>query len=65
RRIKSVPGSLDATLDALERDHDFMLEGGVFSEELIKTWIEYKRVKEVQEVRIRPTPYEFYLYYDL
>jgi glutamine synthetase len=65
RRIKSVPGSLDATLDALERDHDFMLQGGVFSEDLIKTWIEYKRVKEVQEVRIRPTPYEFYLYYDL
>jgi len=65
RRIKSVPGSLDATLDALERDHDFMLAGGVFSEDLIRTWIDYKRTKELQEVRIRPTPYEFYLYYDL
>jgi glutamine synthetase len=65
RRIKSVPGSLDATLNALERDHAFMLEGGVFSEDLISTWIEYKRTKELQEVRIRPTPYEYYLYYDL
>jgi len=65
RRIKSVPGSLDETLAALERDHDFMLAGGVFSEDLIRTWIDYKRTKELQEVRIRPTPYEFYLYYDL
>ncbi len=65
RRIKSVPGSLDATLSALERDHDFLTAGGVFSESLIETWIDYKRVKELQEVRIRPTPYEYYLYYDL
>jgi glutamine synthetase len=65
RRIKSVPGSLDATLAALEKDHAFLLDGGVFSEDLIDTWIAYKREREVQEVRIRPHPYEFYLYYDL
>jgi len=65
RRIKSVPGSLEETLDALEKDHKFLLEGGVFSKDLIDTWLGYKRTKEVQEVRIRPTPYEFYLYHDL
>ena len=65
RRIESVPGSLDETLTALENDHKFLLEGGVFSKGLIETWIAYKRTKEVQEVRIRPTPYEFYLYHDL
>ena len=65
KRIKSVPGSLDESLDALERDHAFLVDGGVFSEDLIRTWIDYKRTKEVQEVKIRPHPYEFYLYHDL
>ena len=65
RKIKSVPGSLEASLDALEKDHAFLLEGGVFSKDLIRMWIDYKRTKEVQEVKIRPHPYEFYLYHDL
>ncbi|MBV8459735.1 MAG: type I glutamate--ammonia ligase [Candidatus Eremiobacteraeota bacterium] len=65
RKIKSVPGSLDASLTALEDDHGYLLEGGVFSRDLIETWIGYKRTKELQEVRIRPHPYEFYLYHDL
>jgi len=65
RKIKSVPGSLEEALDALEKDHAFLLEGGVFSKDLIRTWLDYKRTKEVQEVKIRPTPYEFYLYHDL
>ncbi len=65
KRIKSVPGSLEASLDALEKDHAFLLDGGVFSRELIQTWIDYKRTKEVQEVKIRPHPYEFFLYHDL
>ena len=65
KKIKSVPGSLDETLAALEKDHAFLLEGGVFSKELIETWIGYKRTKEVQEVKVRPHPYEFYLYHDL
>ena len=65
RKIKSVPGSLDETLDALEKDNAYLLEGGVFSSGFIDNWISYKRTKEVQEVRIRPHPYEFYLYHDL
>ncbi|MBC5805866.1 MAG: type I glutamate--ammonia ligase [Candidatus Eremiobacter antarcticus] len=65
KRIKSVPGSLEASLDALEKDNAFLLEGDVFTRELIDTWLQYKRIKEVQEVKIRPHPYEFYLYHDL
>jgi glutamine synthetase len=65
RKIKSVPGSLEASLAALEDDHAYLLEGGVFSRDLIETWVAYKRTKELQEVRIRPHPYEFYLYHDL
>jgi len=65
RKIKSVPGSLDESLAALEDDHTYLLDGGVFSRELIESWISYKRVKELQEVKIRPHPYEFYLYHDL
>ena len=63
--IKQVPGSLEEVLDALEADHDFLLEGGVFTQDVIDTWIEYKRTHELDAVRLRPHPYEFYLYYDL
>ena len=65
KKIKSVTGSLDESLDALEKDHAFLLEGGVFSKDLIETWIDYKRRKESHEVKLRPHPYEFYLYHDL
>jgi glutamine synthetase len=65
KKIKSVPGSLDETLEALERDHAYLLEGGVFTRDFIETWTTYKRTKELQEVKIRPHPYEFYLYHDL
>jgi glutamine synthetase len=65
KKIKTVPGSLDEALDALESDHDFLLRGGVFTKDLIETWIEYKRKREVDAVRLRPHPYEFYLYYDV
>ncbi|MFH1750447.1 MAG: type I glutamate--ammonia ligase [Candidatus Micrarchaeota archaeon] len=64
KRIKSVPGSLDKALEALEADHDFLLKGNVFTGELIRSWIDYKREAEVDPVRIRPHPYEMYLYYD-
>ncbi len=64
-KIKSVPGSLDASLAALEADHEFLLEGDVFTRDLLDTWIDYKRTREVQEVNIRPVPHEFYLYYDV
>jgi glutamine synthetase len=52
-------------LEALEKDHDFLLEGGVFPQELIDTWISYKRKNEYDAVALRPHPYEFYLYYDI
>ena len=62
--IKQVPGSLGETLDALELDNDFLLAGDVFTPDLIETWIDYKRAKELDPMRLRPHPYEFYLYYD-
>lgn len=63
--IKTLPASLEEALDELERDHDFLTEGDVFPEDLIKTWIAYKRENEVEPFRLRPHPYEFELYYDL
>jgi len=64
-KIPSMPGSLEDALDALQRDHAFLLKGDVFTEELLRTYIEYKRSKEVDAVRLRPHPYEFALYYDI
>ena len=63
--LPSVPGSLPEALAALEADNEFLLQGGVFTEGLIESWIEYKRVHEVDPVRLRPHPYEFHLYYDI
>jgi len=63
--VQQVPASLDAVLDALEADHDYLLEGGVFTEDLISTWIAYKREVEIDAIRLRPHPYEFALYYDI
>ena len=59
-----TPADLGEALDALESDHRFLLEGGVFTEDLIQTWIDYKRANEVDPLRLRPHPYEFFLYYD-
>jgi glutamine synthetase len=61
--IAQVPGSLTEALDALEVDHEFLLRGGVFTRELIETWIAWKR-EEADVVRLRPHPAEFTLYYD-
>jgi glutamine synthetase len=63
--VPSVPGSLDAALTALENDHEFLLKGDVFTSDAIETWIDYKRKREVDPVRLRPHPYEFVLYYDI
>ena len=63
-RIQHVPGSLDEALAALEADHEFLLKGGVFTHDLIDTWIRHKRREEADEVRLRPHPWEFALYYD-
>ncbi|HEY7208612.1 MAG TPA: type I glutamate--ammonia ligase [Gaiellaceae bacterium] len=62
--VAQVPGSLAEALDALEADHEFLLAGGVFSTELIETWIAWKREHEIDPVRLRPHPLEFSLYYD-
>jgi glutamine synthetase len=64
-RIKTMPGSLDEALDNLEHDHAFLLKGGVFSKDALETWITYKREKEVDAMRLRPHPYEFFLYFDI
>jgi glutamine synthetase len=63
--VTQVPGSLDAVLNSLEVDHGYLLEGGVFTPDLIETWIDYKRANEVDPVRLRPTPHEFAMYYDV
>jgi glutamine synthetase len=62
--IASVPASLEASLDALVHDHDFLLAGGVFTQDLIDTYVEYKRDAEVDAIRMRPHPWEFALYHD-
>jgi len=62
--IKTVPGSLAESLDALEMDYDFLLKGDVFTTDVIETWISMKRSKDVAPVNQRPHPYEFFLYYD-
>ncbi len=64
-QVPSVPGSLDAALEALERDSEFLLKGGVFTRDVIDTWVSYKREKEVDVVRTRPHPMEFELYYEV
>ena len=63
--VPQVPGSLDAVLDNLEKDHAFLTKGGVFTDDLIETWITWKRKEEVDYVRLRPHPAEFELYYDI
>ncbi len=64
-KIKSTPGSLGEVLDALEKDHDWLLKGDVFTPDVIDTWITYKRERELAQVNLRPVPYEFFLYFDL
>jgi glutamine synthetase len=61
--VRQTPGSLPEVLDALEADHEYLLDGGVFTPDLIETWIAWKRDNEIDPVRLRPTPYEFALYY--
>lgn len=65
KSVPSMPASLDEALDCLEADHSFLLKGDVFTEELLETFIGYKRKNEAEAVRLRPHPYEFALYYDI
>ena len=64
-KIATVPRSLEEALNALEQDQDYLLRGDVFTQDLIDTWISYKRENEVDALRLRPHPYEFALYYDI
>jgi glutamine synthetase len=63
--VQQVPGSLPEVLDSLEEDHDYLLEGNVFTPDLIETWIDWKRENEIDPIRLRPHPHEFELYYDI
>jgi len=62
--IPSLPSSLDQALKALEDDHEFLLKGGVFTEDLLEAWIGYKRTNEIDAIRVRPHPYEYFMYFD-
>ncbi len=62
--VASTPASLEAALTALEKDHEFLLRGDVFTSDVIETWIEYKRTVEVTAIQQRPHPYEFAMYFD-
>jgi glutamine synthetase len=65
KSVPSMPASLEEALTCLEEDHEFLLKGDVFSEDLIETFIDYKRKNEADAIRLRPHPYEFALYYDI
>ncbi len=63
--VAQVPGSLEKVLDLLEADHEYLLDGGVFTPDLIETWVTWKRENEVDPIRLRPHPHEFELYFDI
>ncbi|HDY88640.1 MAG TPA: type I glutamate--ammonia ligase [bacterium] len=63
--VPVMPGSLDEALEELKNDHEYLLKGDVFTEDVIKTWIDYKMENEVDELRMRPHPWEFAMYYDI
>jgi len=64
-KVPQMPASLDEALENLKNDHDYLLKGNVFTKDAIETWIDYKKTKEVDPMRLRPHPYEFFLYYDI
>jgi glutamine synthetase len=65
KSVPQVPSSLDAVLENLEADHEYLLEGNVFTPDVIETWVDYKRANEVDPIRLRPHPHEFAMYYDV
>ncbi|GAI36470.1 unnamed protein product, partial [marine sediment metagenome] len=64
-QVPTTPGTLEQALMALDNDHEYLLRGNVFTEDVIETWVDYKMEKEVKAMALRPHPYEFYLYYDI
>jgi len=63
--VPSTPGSLNEALKALQDDHEYLLKGNAFTEDVIETWITYKTDKEIKPMALQPHPYEFSLYYDV
>ena len=63
--VVKTPASLAESIHALENDHEFLLRGDVFTADVIKTWVEFKKEHEIEPLRLRPHPYEFCLYYDI
>jgi glutamine synthetase len=63
--VPKAPGSLEEALEALEKDHDFLLKSDVLTQDVIDMWLHYKREKELNPIKLRPVPYEFSLYYDI
>ena len=63
--IPSAPGSLEDALAALKEDSEFLMKGDVFTQDVVDMWVEYKMENEVNDVKLRPHPHEFYLYYDI
>ena len=64
KTVPQMPGSLEEALNNLERDHEFLLRGDVFTKDVIEEWLDFKRTKELNPIRMRPTPHEFVLYFD-
>ena len=63
--VSCIGNNQDEALESLEADHEFLLKGDVFTQDVIDTWIEYKRENDIADVRLRPHPIEFFLYYDV
>ena len=64
-KVPSAPGSLEEALNCLKADHEFLMKGGVFTQDVLDTWAEYKTANEIDPVRLRPHPHEFFLYFDI
>jgi glutamine synthetase len=64
-QVPSAPGSLDEALKCLKEDHEFLMKGDVFTQDVFDMWIEYKTASEIDPVRLRPHPHEFFLYFDI
>ena len=64
-KVPSTPGSLEEALENLKNDHEFLMKGDVFTQDVIDMWIEYKTENEINPVRLRPHPHEFFLYFDI
>lgn len=65
KNIPQAPDNLESALEHLANDNEYLKQGGVFTDDLIETWIEYKMEKEVKPMALRPHPYEFHLYYEV